>query len=252
MTDLNLFSVLDFHYKNKSHLTPVLLKPEDGVRKKLTQFNNETPEDYIVYALEEGTQRLLNGVLSSEMNDPNKGFPFKTVNLMKHPRVYFQSLLDESNIIICDKRLINLFAKYGPEFGTVTQDFIPFLVQNQYNTNLVNVFNGVEESDEGNSIDDTEIDIFLQKRLQPESQDSFRPYAFITSDYCVKINSLQELFEANILAATNGKPKSIGCFNATINDPVRIEIKDEEPEEAPAVEEKPDATQASGKNAGKK
>lgn len=67
-----------------------------------------------------------------------------------------------------------------------------------------------------------------------------------------KINSLQELFEANILAATNGKPKTIGCYNSTLNDPVRIEIKDEEPEEPAIIEEKPDTSQAGGKNPGKK
>ena len=51
---------------------------------------------------------------------------------------------------------------------------------------------------------------------------------------------MQELFEANIAAATNGKPKVITCYTPTVNDPVRIEVKDEEPEEppAPVVEEK--------------
>lgn len=40
ITDINLFSVLDFHFKNHSHITPVLLKPKDGVRKKGGLFNS--------------------------------------------------------------------------------------------------------------------------------------------------------------------------------------------------------------------
>jgi hypothetical protein len=118
---------MDFHFKNQSHITPVLLKPKDGSRKKGGLFaNTAATDEYVVYALEEGSERLVNAVLSFEMKE--KGIPHKTVNLMKHPRIYFQSTLDEANIIVFSKEVIQLFDKYGPEFGTVTQDFIPFLV----------------------------------------------------------------------------------------------------------------------------
>ena len=62
ITDINLYDVLDFHFLNQSHITPVLLKPKDGVRKKGGMFSAGGSEDYVVYALEEGTERLVNGV----------------------------------------------------------------------------------------------------------------------------------------------------------------------------------------------
>ena len=56
------------------------------------------------------------------------GIPVKTSNLVRHPRIYFQSTLNEANILICSKKVITLFDKYGPEFDTLTHDFIPFLI----------------------------------------------------------------------------------------------------------------------------
>ena len=61
ITDINLFDLLDFHFKHQSHVTPVLLKPKDGVRKKGGLFSS-SQEEYVIYALEEGTQRLVNAV----------------------------------------------------------------------------------------------------------------------------------------------------------------------------------------------
>jgi hypothetical protein len=83
---LNLFELLDHHYKNKSHVTPVLLKPKEGIRKKGGLFSGDSNDEYVIYALEENTDRLIGTVLNFELED---GIPMKTSNLAKHPRAYF-------------------------------------------------------------------------------------------------------------------------------------------------------------------
>ena len=81
---------------------------------------------------------------------------------------------------------MRLFDVYGPEFGTLTQEFIPFLIHNQYNAELLSQFNG-QSGDDSNKSQEEEIDIdtYIDSRLEPESESSLRTYAYVTSDYCV-------------------------------------------------------------------
>lgn len=162
-------------------MTPVLIKPTDGARKKAGLFSNSSESEYVVYALEEGTERLVNAVMNFEMT---KGIPFKTCNLVKHPRIYFQSTLDEANIIVFSQKMINLFDKFGPKFGTVTQDFVPFLIQNQYNSNLISEFNG-QTGDDSNNSEEEDVDAYVDARLESENVKSLRPFAYITDEYCM-------------------------------------------------------------------
>ena len=111
------------------------------------------------------------------------GIPVKTCNLAKHPRIYFQSTLDEANIIVFNKQVIPLFDKFGPEFGTVTQDFIPFLIQNQYNENLLKVFQG-EQSEQSNNSEEEDVDAYVESRLEFSNFSTLRPFAYITEEFC--------------------------------------------------------------------
>lgn len=57
-----------------------------------------------------------------------------------------------------NKQVIPLFDKFGPEFGTVTQDFLPFLIQNQYNENLIQALRG-EKAEESSDNSDEQDDV---------------------------------------------------------------------------------------------
>jgi hypothetical protein len=122
-------------------------------------------------------------VNASQSFDLKTGISLKTCNLTKHPRIYFQSNLDEANIIVFSKKVIALFDKFGPNFDSVTQDFVPFLVHNQHNTNLINHLNGVT-GEESTKSEDEDVDTYVESRLEGETLQSLRPFAFITDEFC--------------------------------------------------------------------
>ena len=71
--------------------------------------------------------------------------------------------------------LINVFKKYGSKFYSLTEEFVPFLVENQYNSNLHKILEGPK----------TDLVSAYTRSHLDEDLAEFRPYSFITSDFCV-------------------------------------------------------------------
>ena len=153
----------------------MLLKSEED-KKKAAVFGNGKKEEYMIYTLEENTNRMVSATLSYDMFD--QGIDMKSCNLVKHPRVYFEAKTDEANILIFNFSIVKILEKWQKEqqkFGMVTQDLIPFLTDNQYNHQVIEVLKGGEFDD---------IEHYFDQNVDRSGDDfGYRPFAFLTSDF---------------------------------------------------------------------
>lgn len=178
---MNLFNLIDFHYKKKANLTTVLIKNETDRKKKSGTFSSNSEEEYMVYALEENTNRLVTAICSYDMM--TTGIFMKSSNLVHHPRVYFESQVEEANILVFDISIVNILKKYGKKFNSITEDFVPFLSDNQYNKHLLEAFRG-EVSDDGEKGDEDIIEDYFNDTIEKQEFESFRPFAYVSNEFC--------------------------------------------------------------------
>jgi hypothetical protein len=152
-------------------MTTVLIKRSKD-KKKNAMFGGMS-EEFNVYGLEEGTNRMISSTGSYDLF--GTGAKLNTYNLSKHPRIFFEAECTEANILVFDLSIVKAFDKYGKEFDTLTQGFIPFLLENQYNETLLKTIQGEPEE---NTVQD-----YFNKNI--ENLNEFRPFAYITPDYCM-------------------------------------------------------------------
>lgn len=95
-----------------------------------------------------------------------------------------------------------------------------------------------EENEEENdmNIEESAEKYFLDI-IEKEEFESFRPFAFVCDDFCIRVNSNGEYHEVNI-AAVGKIGEEFGCFSQSLNSGVNVEVKEEEEEEGGEVEEK--------------
>lgn len=203
ISNLNLFEVIDFHHLNRASLTTVLLKDPNFEKKQTQAFSR--PRDFtMIYGLEEDTNRLVISTPSDLIGQ--EGIKLKSSVLARHPRIYFEDNLLEANIIIMDFSLIKVLQKFGEKFPTFTEDFIPFLLQYQYNENLRKILH---------TNTNNQVVNFINSHLGEDATD-IRPFAYITSDFCIRIDQNADYHQANIDSIS--KNKLLQCFKPTNNN----------------------------------
>jgi len=89
--------------------------------------------------------------------------------------MHFEKNLTEANIIIMDISVVRLLEKYRQHFYSFTEDFVPFVVDNQYNEKLNSILH---------SISDNEVKQYTDKHLGDEISE-MRPFAFVTTEFCM-------------------------------------------------------------------
>lgn len=182
ISNVNLYNLINHHYTNKSNLTTVLSKSNEDKKKKSGAFSSGSSEEYMVYALEENTNRLVSATCSYDMFE--NGILMKTANMVRHPRVYFEMQVSEANILVCDFEVVNILKKFGKKFYSITEDLVPFLADNQYNNKLLDAWKGVDR-DETEEVEEEEaVEKYFEDAVEgQEAKESFKVFAYVSDEF---------------------------------------------------------------------
>lgn len=209
LNEINFFKLLDFHYIKKSSITMVYEKVERKKEKnppKPKPFQRSSNPDPFTHMLEEGTNRMISMIDPYELSE--LGIKMKSSLLARHPKVYLTNELQEKHIFVCSTDVCKILAAVGTHFSNFTDDFLPFLAYNQYNKKLFKIIN--EESHPASEIANYYSKVF------GDLNDFFRPFVYITSEFSMKIHTLFDYHQANLLRMR--KNGELLIFQHTAND----------------------------------
>jgi hypothetical protein len=224
--EVDFYKLLDFHYINNSSLTltveevPPKPKSKDV---KLKAFQTDMFTEKFTYMLEEKSNRLIGSIDPYDLIET--GIKVKTSVLARHPNIYFNSNLIQKGITICNLGICKILKELGDHFGSFSEEFITFLAHNQYNSKLHQIL-----TEEGTASPSQTVQRYY-KKVHSRSADFFRPFVYLTSEFSIRIKSVFDFHQANLLRVAKGKEISI--MERTKNDeeetPI-ILIKNEEKE----------------------
>ena len=212
ISDVNFFRILDFHYINSSSLT-LLFEPFEQVAEvkgappaRLKPFQNENSSQKYLYALEEGTNRLIAAIDPDDLE--STGIKIKTSLAMRHPRLYFAPKLTFKGFAICSINICKVLAEMKGKFYCFTEDFLSFIAAYQYNSNLQAIVSRKPNSE-------SKIDQLHTKHFENQ-HDFFRPFIYFTKEFSTNIDSLCSYHQANLTKINKGG--ELGCFKDGQND----------------------------------
>lgn len=232
ISDQSLLDILDFHLIQKSWLTTVMYrksKEKDSLKTFAQQTNIQIVNDSNFYILEEGTQRQINTLFYKNLLQTG-GMEFKTVLLKNHPRINFESNLQECHLYFMNKDMCEIQVKHGKEWATFNEDFIQFIAKNQYNVNLLQLINDAKHKHttkevklgESNEALDEDVDYLaeeINKYIAETVNDNLKEipiFAYITDQYSRRVNSTIDYHQVNQDAL--GYKNDTVCYKPTDNN----------------------------------
>lgn len=188
ISDIDLDSVLDQHLMTGA-LCTVVLKENEIINLKTDkkkESKNEDVEDYDVVILDEQSKRILQ---IKNNYDFSEKISLKKPILLHHPELKIRTDLVDCHLYIFDKQILHFLKNTNRRIGELKDDFLPFIVDNQYNAK----FNEELYADE----EGLEEEKFPGNPKIEKKFASIYAYLLSSNIYCKRITEIADFMKVN-------------------------------------------------------
>lgn len=175
-------------------------------------------DNHDVFLINESNSKVL--YVQQYLEIKESGLKVKKSILASNPEASIRTNLFDSHIYICKRGVLSLLCglekKVSDEIASWKDDFIPFLVRNQQNVNLLEAW-GKTNKKEGDE------DEFEVKKINEEPIESIPLFACITSkNYIKRTSCIKDYFQANFDCIKTDKQMSESFVNTFQNNNVPL------------------------------
>jgi len=220
--DETLNDIIDSHILKRSSLTVVFQEfPLEAPKKDGKGPIIEERDDYNIMCVDKTENRLLK--LSKFQQDItiDKMFRVSKHSVAKFPHSVILANCIQNGMIVVKKEVANLLVNKLPNFSfedctDFEDEFLPYLVENQFNPQLIDALDIYVSEDE--------VLIDTLSSVKHDLKDKFSVHAYIVNkSFSKKVKTLNDLFQANMACLV--KPVALPqCFVPTSNNLEALEI----------------------------
>lgn len=192
--DISLDDVVDQHIITQATVTMVFREEEKkatNTKKEASKEVKEENNDYDVVVVDQESNRVLQIMNNTDVE--NEGLKLKKILLAKHPHSTISTNLFDCHLYIFNYKVLEFLKKCKRKFWNIKDDFLPFLIENQYNIKLSKEF--FEETPRNEDF------LYMNSKLKGEEKKTqfVSVYGFISqNNYCKRTNIIKEYMQANL------------------------------------------------------
>lgn len=193
--DISLDDIVDQHIITQATVTMAFREEEKkagNTKKEPTKEIKEENNDYDVVVIDQESNRVLQIMNNTDVE--NEGLKLKKVLLAKHPHSTISTNLFDCHLYIFNYKVLEFLKKCKRKFWNLKDDFLPFLIENQYNIKLSKEF--FEETQQNEDCFNSNSKF---KGEEEKKKEFVSVYGFISqNNYCKRTNIIKEYMQANL------------------------------------------------------